>query len=84
MEIGNIAITRDEMNEFLQSHSAGSSVEEEEVIGDTAVVHVGGKPRYFLMPFVVHKTVITKEVLVCMLDSHFIKENPMVLGHEET
>ena len=36
------------------------------------------------MPFVVHKTVMTKDVLACMLDEHFIEENPMVLGHDET
>ena len=36
------------------------------------------------MLFVVHETVMTKEVLACMLDNHFVEENLMVIGHEET
>ena len=36
------------------------------------------------MPFVVQKSVMTKEVLACMLDIHFIEERPIVMGHDET
>ena len=43
-----------------------------------------GKPKYFLIPFVVHKTVMTKEKLARMLDEHFDEENPMVTGQEDT
>ena len=32
----------------------------------------------------VHKTMMTKEMLACMLDTHFVEENPMVIGHDET
>ena len=32
VELSSVAITREEMNEFLQSHNTGNSVEEEEVI----------------------------------------------------
>ena len=38
----------------------------------------------FLTSFVVHKTVMTKEKLVKMLDDHFADENPMVIGCEDT
>ena len=47
VELGSVAITREEMNEFLQSHNAGNSVEEEEVTGDTVFAHVRGKSRHF-------------------------------------
>ena len=47
VELGSVAITREEMNEFLQSDNEGNSVEEEEVTGDTVFVHVGEKPRHF-------------------------------------
>ena len=31
-----------------------------------------------------HKTVMTKDVLECMLDTHCVDENPMVVGCDET
>ena len=37
-----------------------------------------------MMPFVVHKTVMAKEILTCLLDTCFIEENPLVIGHDET
>ena len=83
VELENVAMTRVEMDEFLPKHDL-MNTEEEEVIGNVLFVNVGGQPRCFLMPFVVHKTVMTKEVLVCMLDTHFVDENPMVIGHDET
>ena len=84
VKIGNIAMTREEMDEFLHRSNNHITVEDEEVIRDTVFVHMGRQPRCFLTPFVVHKTVMTKEVLACMLDTHFIDENPMVIDHDET
>ena len=84
VELGNIAMTREKVAEFLHRNDNDITVEEEEIAGDTVFVHVGGQPRHFLMSFVVHKTVMTKEVLACMLDTHFTDESPMVLGCDQT
>ena len=83
VELGNIAITKEEVNEMLHGNNANASAKDEEVTGNTMFVHVGDQPRCFMMPFVVHETVMTKEILACMLGTHFVEENPMVIGHEE-
>ena len=72
------------MHEFLHGNDSDASVEDEWVIGNTTFVHVGGQPRHFMMLLMAHKTVMTKDILACMLDTHFVEENPMVIGHEET
>ena len=50
------------MNEMLQGNNSNSSAKDEEVTGNTTFVHVGGQSRHFVTPFVVHETVMTKEV----------------------
>ena len=52
----------------------------EEVVGETTFVHVGGSPSYFIMPFVVHESVMGKETLAKLLDENFKVEMPMVIG----
>ena len=64
VELRNVAMTGGEVDEFSLRHGSGNCAEEEEVIGDTVFVHVGGQPRHHLMSFVLHKTVMTKDVLV--------------------
>ena len=72
------------METLLHGSNGNASVEDEEVIGNTTFVHVGGQPSHFVMLFVAHKTVMTKDILACTLDTHFVEENPMVIGCEET
>ena len=72
------------VNEMSQGNNGKPRAEDEEVTGDTTFVHTGGQPRHFMTPFVAHETVMTKELLACMLDNHFVEENPMVIGCEET
>ena len=57
------------MDDFLHSNDYSDSVEDEEVIGETVVVHVEGQPKCHLTPFMVHKTEMTKDALACMLDT---------------
>ena len=72
---------RVEVDEFLDKNDTSDMDDEEEVIGGTVFIHVKGQPRCFLMPFVVHKMVMTKD-LACILDAHFVDENPMVIDHD--
>ena len=74
VELGSMAIVNKEVEEFLNNKSTEATTMEEEVAGDTAFMHVGGSPSYFVMPFAVHKTAMRKETLAKSLDEKFQEE----------